>query len=67
MFYAVWLVCIMGSECDQIEKIERVRHKTEEACMEYANGEAKNISILLMSKGLMAQVGYKCEEDKESI
>lgn len=69
MFYAMWLVCIMGAsqECNEIEKIERVLHKTEEACKEYAANETKQIMLYLMGQGLVAQVGYKCEEDKNSI
>jgi hypothetical protein len=69
MFYAMWLVCIMGAtpECREIERKAKVLHKTEEACLEDALQQTRNIIEYLTANGLQGQVGHKCVEDKNSI
>jgi len=69
MFYAMWLVCVMGvsQECQEIERKDRQMFKTEQACMDDALMETKNLMNYLIANGLVGQVGYKCVEDKNSI
>lgn len=69
MFYAMWLVCIVGMEpeCKEIQRTQRVWHKTEEACLADALEQTNKIIAYLIANGLVGQAGYKCVLDKDHI
>lgn len=69
MFYAVWLVCILGTdpECQEIERKNKVLHKTEEACLQDAMNQTKGLVAYMKANNMQGQVAHKCVEDKNSI
>lgn len=68
MFYAMWLVCLsVTNNCEEIIRTTPTLHKTEESCMTDARETAQDIHMYFLQRGIEAQIGVKCVEDKNSI
>lgn len=44
-----------------------MKYKTHEECVTATTQDVKEISEYLFAKGIVATVGFKCEEDKDSV
>jgi len=68
MFAPILLVCILGTDtCELMGRIDKKVYPTYEVCMETAAKDAKELFEYFASKGVITQIGFKCEEDKNSI
>ncbi len=68
MFAPILLVCILGTDtCELMGRIDKKVYPTYEVCMETAAKDAKKLFEYFYAKGVNTQIGFKCEEDKNSI
>ena len=67
MFAPIVAVCILGGECEILKRIDDMKYKTHEECVAETTKDVKKISDYLQAKGIIATVGFKCEEDKDSV
>lgn len=67
MFAPIVAVCILGGKCELLERIDGMKYKTHEECVAATTQDIKKISEYLLAKGIVATVGFKCEEDKDGV
>lgn len=68
MFAPILLVCVLGTDtCELMGRIDNKVYPSYEVCMETAAEDAKSLFEYFAAKGVMTQIGFKCEEDKNSI
>jgi hypothetical protein len=67
MFAPIVAVCILGGDCQLLERSDGMKYKTHEECVAATTQDIKQISDYLLAKGVIATVGFKCEENKDSV
>lgn len=67
MFAPIVAVCILGGDCEMLERSDGMKYKTHEECVAATTQDVKEISEYLFAKGIVATVGFKCEENKDSV
>jgi hypothetical protein len=68
MFTSLLLVCVLGTDkCELMKRTDNKTYPTMEQCLEATAVDAKQVYEYLAAKGVYTQVGFKCEEDKNSI
>jgi hypothetical protein len=67
MFSPIVAVCVLGGDCTLLERSDELKYKTHEECVVATTQDVKEISEYLFAKGIVATVGFKCEENKDSV
>ena len=67
MFAPIVAVCVLGGECSLLKRNDGKTYKTHEECVAVTTQDVKQISEYLFANGVVATVGFKCEEDKDSV
>jgi hypothetical protein len=67
MFAPIVAICIIGGDCTLLERSDKMTYKTHEECTVATTEGIKKISDYLLAKGVIAAVGFKCEENKDSV
>lgn len=67
MFAPIVAVCLLGGDCELLKRSDNKVYKTYEECVVETTEDVKQISEYLFSRGIIASVGFKCEEDKDSV
>lgn len=67
MFAPIVAVCVLGGDCTLLERSDKKKYKTHEECVAATTQNIKQISKFLFAKGVVATVGFKCEENKDSV
>jgi hypothetical protein len=67
MFAPIVAICVIGGDCTLLERSEKMTYKTHEECVVETTKDIKEISDYLLAKGVVATVGFKCEENKDSV
>lgn len=60
MWVAIWIVCVVGMECQQVVESDARVHRTEAACRAHAEHGTVEIIKMLFEERKRAQVGYQC-------
>jgi Na+/alanine symporter len=66
MFFAMWLVCVAGSECLMVEEHQQSLFKEETACEQYAEGVATQMLQNLKARGFVARIAFRCEVRRDA-
>ncbi len=68
MFTSLLLVCVLGTDkCELMKRTDNKTYPTMEQCLEATAVDAKQVYEYFAAKGVITQIGFKCEEDKNSI
>lgn len=62
MFYAVWLICVLGNQCQFLEEDKPVFFKDEDKCYEHAVITAKEFADQLTARRIPATIKFACKE-----
>ena len=68
MFTPILLVCVLGTDnCQLMQRSDNKTYPTLEQCQEVTAVDVQEVFEYFAAQGIITQIGFKCEEDKNSV
>lgn len=65
MFAPLVAICILGGACELFRRTDNKTYKTHDECVAATTEDVREIGEMLRARGLVATIGFKCEEGKD--